>query len=186
MILGTASSMNVLLLNSDKKIQSALNEGVVGSDSLLIPLSYWNQLDKTQRKALSKKLPFLLKRYTKYISSLDRLYWRAGKIKYNWGVGELKKMTIHVHTGVWAVLGALAATHGVSRCYLFNYLLWLEEVGIGDSIENTMNRGVPQFHGNYRMIWNLNLRENQISRELYFKPNPLKSKNKNFLPEPDL
>ncbi|OCC31127.1 PF07600 family protein [Leptospira interrogans serovar Canicola] len=55
MILGTASSMNVLLLNSDKKIQSALNEGVVGSDSLLIPLSYWNQLDKTQRKALSKK-----------------------------------------------------------------------------------------------------------------------------------
>ncbi|EMY26104.1 hypothetical protein LEP1GSC115_2467 [Leptospira interrogans serovar Australis str. 200703203] len=69
--------MNVLLLNSDKKIQSALNEGVVGSDSLLIPLSYWNQLDKTQKKALSKKLPFLLKRYTKYISSLDRLYWRS-------------------------------------------------------------------------------------------------------------
>ncbi|EMN50381.1 hypothetical protein LEP1GSC088_3190 [Leptospira interrogans str. L1207] len=50
--------MNVLLLNSDKKIQSALNEGVVGSDSLLIPLSYWNQLDKTQKKLFLKNFRF--------------------------------------------------------------------------------------------------------------------------------
>ncbi|EMF99775.1 hypothetical protein LEP1GSC123_3231 [Leptospira borgpetersenii str. 200701203] len=33
-------------------------------------------------------------------------------------------MTIHVNTGVWAVLGVLAAAHGVSRCFLFNYLPW--------------------------------------------------------------
>ncbi len=109
-------------------------------------------MNSIQKKALSKKLPFLLEKYTKYISSLNRLHWRAGKIKYNWGVGELKKMTIHVNTGVWAVLGALAAAHGVSRCFLFNYLLWLEEVGVGDSIVDTMNRGVPQFHKSYKMI----------------------------------
>ncbi|EMN12969.1 hypothetical protein LEP1GSC055_0202, partial [Leptospira borgpetersenii str. Brem 307] len=26
-------------------------------------------------------------------------------------------------------LSVLAAAHGVSRCYLFNYMLWLEELG---------------------------------------------------------
>lgn len=177
--------MDLLLLSSQKKILSALNEREVGSDSLLIPLSYWNQLNSIQKKALSKKLPFLLEKYTKYISSLNRLHWRAGKIKYNWGVGELKKMTIHVNTGAWAVLGALAAAHGVSRCFLFNYLLWLEEVGVGDSIVDTMNRGVPQFHKSYKMIWTLNLRKNQISRELFFEPNPIASEHSYFLPEPN-
>lgn len=167
--------MDVLLLSSEKKILSALNEGEVGSDSLLIPLSYWNRLDKIQRKSLSRKLPFLLIRYTKYVASLDRLHWKAGKIKYNWGVGDLKKMTIHVHSGVWAVLGALAAAHGVSRCFLFNYLLWLEDVGVGDSIVETMNRGVPQFHTVYQMIWTLDIRKNQISRALHFEPDPITS-----------
>ncbi|EMJ91475.1 DUF1564 domain-containing protein [Leptospira alstonii] len=178
--------MDLLLLSCEKKIQSSLNEGTVGTDSLLIPMSYWNRLDALQKKALSKKLPFLLKRYTKYVASLDRLHWRAGKIKYNWGVGELKKMTIHVNSGVWAVLGALAAAHGVSRCFLFNYLLWLEDGGVGDSIVNTMNRGVPQFHGTYKMTWTLNLRKNQISRALFFEPNPITSEHLYFLPKPDL
>ncbi len=60
--------MDLLLLSSQKKILSALNEGEVGSDSLLIPLSYWNQLNSIQKKALSKKLPFLLEKYTKSLS----------------------------------------------------------------------------------------------------------------------
>ncbi|WP_000496496.1 DUF1564 family protein, partial [Leptospira interrogans] len=75
--------------------------------------------------------------------------------------------------------------HGVSRCFLFNYLLWLEEVGVGDSIVDTMNRGVPQFHKSYKMIWTLNLRKNQISRELFFEPNPIASEHSYFLPEPN-
>ncbi|TGM57025.1 DUF1564 domain-containing protein [Leptospira adleri] len=173
--------MDILLLSSQKKILSALNEGEVGTDSLLIPFSYWNRLDKIQKKALSRKLPLLLIRYAKYVASLDRLHWKAGKIKYNWGVGDLKKMTIHVPSGVWAVLGALAAAHGVSRCFLFNYLLWLEDVGVGDSIVDTMNRGVPRFHTVYQMIWTLDIRKNQISRALHFEPDPITSE---FLPDP--
>ncbi|OMI15791.1 hypothetical protein BUQ74_19025, partial [Leptospira weilii serovar Heyan] len=31
----------------------------------------------------------------------------------------------------------------------------------------------PSFHGTYRMIWTLDLRQNLISRELEFKPNPM-------------
>ncbi|EMN44511.1 hypothetical protein LEP1GSC086_1956 [Leptospira weilii str. LNT 1234] len=52
-------------------------------------------------------------------------------------------------------------------------MLWLEDVGVGDSIVETLNRGVPSFHGTYRMIWTLDLRQNLISRELEFKPNPM-------------
>ncbi|EMN11662.1 DUF1564 domain-containing protein [Leptospira borgpetersenii] len=178
--------MDILLLSSQKKIISALNEGETGSDSLLIPMCYWNRLNELQKKALSKKLPLLLKRYTKYIASCDRLHWKAGKAKYNRGVGALKKMTIHVNTGVWAVLGVLAAAHGVSRCFLFNYLLWLEDSGIGNSIVDTMNRGVPQFHGTYKMSWTLNLQKNQIFRTLLIKPNPITSKHLFSLPKPDL
>lgn len=175
--------MDILLLSFQKKIISALSEGETGSDSLLIPMCYWNRLNELQKKALSKKLPFLLKRYTKYIASCDRLHWKADKVKYNRG---LKKMTIHVNTGVWAVLGVLAAAHGVSRCFLFNYLLWLEDSGIGNSIVDTMNRGVPQFHGTYKMSWTLNLQKNQIFRTLFFKPNPITSKHLFSLPKPDL
>ncbi|XDD51979.1 DUF1564 domain-containing protein [Leptospira sp. WS92.C1] len=165
--------MEILSLDSERKIESALIEGGIGIDSILIPLSYWNDLDLVERKLLSKKLPYLLRRYTKYVASMKRLYWRAGKIKYNWGVGKMKKMSIRVNTGAWAMLGALAAAHGVSRCFMFNYLLWLDDIGVGDSIVETVNLGVPRFHGVYRMIWTLNLQENRIIREFNFDPNPM-------------
>ncbi|TGK20651.1 DUF1564 domain-containing protein [Leptospira stimsonii] len=165
--------MEILSFSSERKIQSALIEGTLGTDSILIPLSLWDELNEDERRILRRKLPYLLRKFGKYVSSLKRLHWRAGKIKYNRGVGKMKKMSIRVNTGAWALLGALAAAHGVSRCYLFNYMLWLDEVGVGDSIVDTLNQGVPRFHGSYRMIWTLNLRENLISRELEFEPNPM-------------
>jgi Protein of unknown function (DUF1564) len=165
--------MELLSSYSQGKIESALIEGEMGTDSILIPLSHWNTLDVDERRILSRKLPYLLRRYTKYVASMKRLHWRAGKIQYNWGAGKMKKMSIRVNTGAWAMLGALAAAHGVSRCFLFNYMLWLDEIGVGDSIVETLNLGVPRFHGTYRMIWTLNLDENRISRELDFDPNPL-------------
>ncbi|EKP77308.1 PF07600 domain protein, partial [Leptospira interrogans str. HAI1594] len=67
---------------------------------------------------LRSKLPFLLRKYSKQIASMKRLHDRAGKIKYNRGVGKMKKFSVRVHTGVWVTLGVLAAAHGVSRCYL--------------------------------------------------------------------
>ncbi|AOP34051.1 hypothetical protein A0128_09475 [Leptospira tipperaryensis] len=165
--------MELLSLNSQEKINSVLIEGEMGTDSILIPFSRWNDLDLKERRILSRKLPYLLRRYTKYASSMKRLHWRAGKVKYNRGVGKMKKMSIRVNTGAWAMLGALAAAHGVSRCFLFNYMLWLDDIGVGDSIVETLNQGVPRFHGIYRMIWTLNLEKNRISRELDFEPNPL-------------
>ncbi|EKR64043.1 PF07600 family protein [Leptospira weilii str. 2006001853] len=165
--------MDILLLDDGQKIESALIEGRFGLDSLLVPFAYWDRLSREEKKILPRRLPFLLRRYGKYIAAMQRLHCKAGKIKYNRGVGKMKKFSIRVNTGTWAILGALAAAHGVSRCYLFNYMLWLEDVGVGDSIVETLNRGVPSFHGTYRMIWTLDLRQNLISRELEFKPNPM-------------
>ncbi|EMY78502.1 PF07600 family protein [Leptospira weilii serovar Ranarum str. ICFT] len=169
----TVLCMEMLWFASGKKIESALIEGSLGLDSLLVPFTYWDRLSREEKKILPKRLPSLLRRYGKYIAAMKRLHFRAGKIKYNRGVGKMKKLSIRVNTGTWAMLGALAAAHGVSRCYLFNYMLWLEDVGVGDSIVETLNRGVPSFHRTYRMIWTLDLQQNLISRELKFKPNPM-------------
>ncbi|WP_155683135.1 DUF1564 family protein, partial [Leptospira borgpetersenii] len=55
----------------------------------------------------------------------------------------------------------------------FNYMLWLEDLGVGDSTVETLNRGVPSFHWTYKMTWKINRRQNLISRELEFEPNPM-------------
>ncbi|QCO40127.1 DUF1564 domain-containing protein [Leptospira interrogans] len=168
--------MDILLFDDGQKIESALIENVVGTDSLLVPNDYWNRLNVQERKTLRGKLPSLLRKYSKQIASMERLHYRAGKIKYNRGVGKMKKFSVRVHTGVWATLGVLAAAHGVSRCYLFNYMLWLEELGgKEDFFVKTLNRGVPSFHWTYKMTWKINRRQNLISRELQFKPNPMTS-----------
>ncbi|EMK21977.1 hypothetical protein LEP1GSC075_2485, partial [Leptospira interrogans str. Kito] len=39
-----------------------------------------------------------------------------------------------------------------SRCYLFNYMLWLEELGGKENFfVKTLNRGVPSFYWTYKM-----------------------------------
>ncbi|WP_032856464.1 DUF1564 family protein, partial [Leptospira borgpetersenii] len=105
--------MDILLFDSNQKIQSTLIENTVETDSLLVPNVYWDRLNFKEKKALRGKLPFLLRKYSKQIASMKRLHDRAGKIKYNRGVGKMKKLSIRVHTGVWATLGVLAAAHGV-------------------------------------------------------------------------
>lgn len=52
----------------------------------------------------------------------------------------------------------------------FNYLLWLDRIGIGDSIVSTINEGAPTFQRNYSYILNLDLLNNQISRVLKCDP----------------
>ncbi|WP_017850967.1 DUF1564 domain-containing protein [Leptospira interrogans serovar Szwajizak] len=166
--------MDILLFDDGQKIESALVEGSIGTDSLLVPNNYWNCLNSQERKALRGKLPILLRKYSKQIASMKRLHYKAGKIKYNRDVGKMKKFSVRVHTGVWATLGVLAAAHGVSRCYLFNYMLWLEELGEKENFfVKTLNQGVPSFHWTYKMIWKIDRKQNLISRELKFEPNPM-------------
>ncbi|EMN97105.1 hypothetical protein LEP1GSC110_3332 [Leptospira interrogans serovar Medanensis str. UT053] len=39
-----------------------------------------------------------------------------------------------------------------------------------------LNPGVPSFHWTYKMTWKINRRQNLISRELQFEPNPMTNK----------
>ncbi|EMK23599.1 PF07600 domain protein [Leptospira kirschneri serovar Bulgarica str. Nikolaevo] len=79
----------------------------------------------------------------------------------------MKRVNVRVKSKNWILFGILAQAHGVSRCYLFNYLLWLETLGIGDSIVNTVNAGAPTFH---RYILNVDLLSRQVTRKLRCKP----------------
>ncbi|WP_025179940.1 DUF1564 family protein, partial [Leptospira interrogans] len=64
---------------------------------------------------------------------------------------------------------------------LFNYMLWLDEQG--DFFVKILNRGVPSFHWTYEMTWKINRRQNLISRELKFEPNPMTDKYPYYLQE---
>ncbi|MFQ3857839.1 DUF1564 family protein, partial [Leptospira kirschneri] len=46
-----------------------------------------------------------------------------------------------------------------------------------------LNPGVPSFHWTYKMIWKIDRRQNLISRELQFEPNPMTNKYPYYLKE---
>lgn len=146
---GTCFNMGTLLLTADRVIRSKLREDKTEVVTLLVPQATWLRLGESKRKYLPKQIPMLLRVYGKYLTSIDRLGKKAGKTLYqpSYGRDSMKKVNVRLHTGSWAFLGVLAQAHGVSHCFLFNYLLWLEEVGVGDSIVDTMNEGVPHFTG---------------------------------------
>ncbi|XDD50524.1 DUF1564 domain-containing protein [Leptospira sp. WS92.C1] len=164
--------MGILLLNSDHKIQSALRENNTDVVTLLVPKDTLLRYNEKYRRNLPKRIPILLKKYGKYLTTTKRLGKKAGKALYQASSGKenMQRLNVRLNTGSWALLGTLALVHGVSRCYLFNYLLWLDEVGVGDSIVNIMNEGGPTFHREYRYILHLNLLNNSIIRRLECEP----------------
>ncbi|XDD50823.1 DUF1564 domain-containing protein [Leptospira sp. WS92.C1] len=166
--------MGILLLNSDYELRSALQENHSEVVTLLIPSHSLLRLSERERRNLPKRLPSLLVKYGKYLTSMPRLGVRAGKTLYQSspGKGEMFRINARVSTGSWAFLGALAHAHGVSRCYLFNYLLWMDRLEVADSIVRIMNEGAPTFHRYYRYILHLDVGNNKIIRTLECDPAP--------------
>ncbi|MCG6194950.1 DUF1564 domain-containing protein [Leptospira sp. FAT2] len=164
--------MGVLLLNSNHTIRSILRENHSEVVTLLVPKRTLLGLDEKQKKFLPKRIPFLLKRYAKYLSSTKRLSSNSRKTLYqpSFGKNQMVRMNVRVGTGSWALLGLFAQVHGVSRCYLFNFLVNLDRVGVGESIVSTMNEGGPTFHSNYSYILHLDLLGNRITRSLKCDP----------------
>lgn len=164
--------MGILLLNSDQEIRSILQERKTEVVTLLVPEATLLALNERMRKNIGKQIPILLTYYSKYLSTTKRLGKNARKTTYQPSPGreKMKRINVRLSTGSWALLSALAQVHGVSRCYLFNYLLWLENVGVGNSIVRTMNEGGPTFHSNYKYILHLDLLKNEITRRLESNP----------------
>ncbi|WP_036095082.1 DUF1564 domain-containing protein [Leptospira weilii] len=164
--------MGTLLLNSDFEINSTLNEGRSETVTLLIPEDTWLCFSEKDLKELPRKIPELLRTYGKYLSSTQRLGKKAGRTLYQPSPGKqkMKRVNVRVSSGSWTLFGTLAQAHGVSRCYLFNYLLRLDEVEFGDEILYTVNGGVPAFHRSYTYVLHVNLVENEVIRRLRCQP----------------
>lgn len=164
--------MGILLLNSDQCIQSKLQESNSHVVTLLVPENTLLRYREKDRKNLPKRIPQLLRKYTKFLSASPRLGKKAGRTLYQPSPGKqkMKRINVRLSTGSWTLFGVLAQTHGVSRCFLFNYLLWLEENEIGDSIVSIMNEGGPTFHKKYKYILDLDLLNNRASRILKCEP----------------
>ncbi|AOP35909.1 CopG family transcriptional regulator [Leptospira tipperaryensis] len=164
--------MGYLTFNADEEISSRLQESRTETVTLLIPEGTLARLGVKDAKVLPKKIPQLLRTYGKYLTATKRLGKKAGKTLYQPSPGKekMKRVNVRLSTGSWTFLGTLAQAHGVSRCYLFNYLLWLEELEVGDSIVETVNAGAPAFHRYYSYILHLDLPNNRVFRRLQTEP----------------
>ncbi|MBM9575783.1 DUF1564 domain-containing protein [Leptospira sp. 201903070] len=164
--------MGVLLIHSGNPIESTLQKNRLNVVTLLIPESTLLLYSEEERRNLPKRLPDLLRRYAKFLTASPRLGKNAGNTLYqnSSGLRIMRRMNVRMSTGAWALLGALSQAHGVSRCFLFNYMLWLDRAEVGDSIVRTMNEGGPTFHSNYSYILHLDLTKNKLSRTLKCNP----------------
>ncbi|MDI7197666.1 DUF1564 domain-containing protein [Leptospira santarosai] len=160
------------MLNSDSEISSILQEGRSETVTLLIPEDTWIRFSEKDLKLLPKKIPQFLKTYGKFLSASKRLGKKAGRTLYQPSPGKqkMKRVNVRVCSASWTLFGTLAQAHGVSRCYLFNYLLRLESLEVGNSIMDTMNLGVPTFHRSYSYILHVDLQNNRVTRKLRCEP----------------
>lgn len=169
--------MAAIYLDIDQMIRSTLvPNGATRSnvETILFPESYLLGLTPEKRKFLPKRILPLLRRYQKFLISKRRINRNARKTLYQRDVGKLVRLNMRIDTGVWAILGVIAAAHGVSRCFLVNYMIWLDDSGVGDSIDLELNVGSPTFQNSYNYIWSLDLVQNSITKTLEFKPNPIR------------
>ncbi|AOP35261.1 hypothetical protein A0128_16275 [Leptospira tipperaryensis] len=165
--------MGTIHLYTNRKIQSVLFEAKKEVETILFPERYLNSLSGKERKELPGKILPLLKRYQKFMLSKRRINPRAGKTLYQGDQGRLVRVNLRIESEAWILLGVLSATHGVSRCFMVNYLLWLDDSGVGDSIDEALNVGCPPFHNSYSYIWHLDLLGKRIIRRIEFDPDPL-------------
>ncbi|TGK36068.1 DUF1564 domain-containing protein [Leptospira gomenensis] len=164
--------MGTILLNTEEEIRSSLRENRMETVTILIPEKTWLRYGEIKARDLPKRIPEFLCTYGKYLSNAKRLNDQARKTLYQPSseTSHMRRVNVRLSTASWALLGLFAQAHGVSRCYLFNYLLWLEEVEVGDSIVEMMNAGTPTFHRSYSYIFHLDLTHSEVYRRLRCDP----------------
>ncbi|RHX85241.1 DUF1564 domain-containing protein [Leptospira stimsonii] len=170
----TVLNMRKFIFQSEPKITSKIREFHSEAETILIPEKYLENLSEEERSALPERIRSLVKKYAVFISSMRRLNSNAGKRKYQKNVGKLKRVNVRMKTGDWLLLGTLAEAHGVSRCFLLNFLLYLESKEVGVSLRKFWV-GQPIDHKVYSFIWQLERSQKRISRILRVAPNPLEA-----------
>lgn len=171
---GTVKCMGILI-SATPSTSSRLTGSKKNVESILIPESFLKRLTDLERKNLPKIVGPLLETYTKYIVSLRRLNPRAKKVMYQRGEGKLIKVNMRIASEHWELLRVLADAHGVSKSFLFNYILWLDSLDVGESFREVLGVGVPTLHNSYSYTLQYDRIQNKISRILKFTPEHLKT-----------
>ncbi|XDD50899.1 DUF1564 domain-containing protein [Leptospira sp. WS92.C1] len=176
--------MGILILNTDRQIQSSFEDNKSEVVSLLIPEDTIAFMTKEERRKFIKNIPLLIKKYEKYLVSSKRIHKKAGKILYNRDQNRLKKLNLRMKNSDWNLLSVLASTHGVSRCFLVNYILWLDKLGMANTSFDQIYQGIPTQKSAYQFNWSINFEANQLIRKLQIEPNVLYFSRESKKPKP--
>ncbi|PJZ71173.1 hypothetical protein CH373_01250 [Leptospira perolatii] len=109
--------------------------------TLILPKRYFRKFSGSGR-ALQREFGNLLEKYENILQKMPRINGRSVYTKYQRDITSKKKIAedfrqsspfirinVRVTCVAWTRLGILAVYHGVSRCFLFSYLLEMDSVG---------------------------------------------------------
>jgi hypothetical protein len=139
--------------------------------TLLIPEKLLQFLDRDKDKKVNLKLILnkLLHKYRGLMACGNLPFADKPKISYQSDGLNLQPFKFRPNHADWFELGILAYGLGVSRCWLFSFLLELESSGISEFLElgrdvvATPNRSRP------RMIHQIMGRRRYINRKIHFR-----------------
>jgi hypothetical protein len=172
--------MPTLFLRSHKKVIDLKNSGVSCS-TLLIPEFLIEKLPSILPVATAKNgknfldlrlgLKSLLQKYRGFLAIGNLPFAGKPKLTYQKEGLSLQVLKFRPDNDDWFELGILAYGLGVSRCWLFTYLLELELSGLGEFLalkEGKIGLATPTI-SRPRMIQQITGKQHYINRILHFR-----------------
>lgn len=141
-----------------KKMNRVIPNGVHPKNGKI----FWNFRSGLQR---------LLNKYRGFLASGNLPFQQKPKLTFQDEGLELQKFSFRPDDDVWFELGILAYGCGVSRCWLFSYLLSLELSGISMLVSHPeFQKGVTTAtHSRPRLILQIKGKRRYIHRKVHFR-----------------
>jgi hypothetical protein len=119
----------------------------------------------------AQALHLLLRKYKGLFACGELPFQQKPKLSYQSDDLDLKVFKFRPNNADWFELGIIAYGLGVSRCWLFTYMLELELSGIGEflEIERTKDVVTTPRHSRPRMIHQITGKRHYINRTLHFR-----------------
>ncbi|PJZ40628.1 hypothetical protein CH370_15005 [Leptospira kmetyi] len=157
--------MRSSIYSVNRSIASSLNISKI-TCTFLVPLKIVRQLPNSEQKRIGKNLGGLLKTHAHHLTRRKRFNNRALTIKYQKQGNSLIKFNARIHAEEWAQLSVLAASHGISRCLLYCFLIQLQLSSLSKRYKKS--KGTYGYKVRYySFVWSLNLKTKKIQRILY-------------------
>ncbi|PKA03326.1 DUF1564 family protein [Leptospira ellisii] len=156
--------MGTIQLNDKNSTALSLTELRV-TCSFLIPAKLLYKLPARDRKLIGKNLSFLMKKFETNLATSRRIRRATLTIRYQKSGKDLIKINARVNAEDWAQLSIFAASHSVSRCFLYCFLLELLH-----SNRNISTRRLKKENPNYIFLWDFDFKRKVLKRFLFTKP----------------